>query len=87
MLSIRKIISKLSKIDNVEVISSVRFNKNYLGTKGKLESITLNDENGIEILGRNGLNINFFELEIKEILEVEKSITISTPNIQVIFRW
>lgn len=86
-MNIRLAISKLSKLDEAEVVTSARFNKNYLGAKGKLKSITLSADDVIEILGDDGLNIHTPVSEIKEILEYSTSTTFLTRNIQILFRW
>lgn len=86
-MNIRLAISKLSKLDEAEVVTSARFNKNYLGAKGKLKSVTLSDDDVVEILGDDGLNINTPVGEIKEVLEYPTSITFLTRNIQILFRW
>lgn len=86
-MNIRLAISKLSKLDEVEVVTSARFNKNYLGAKGKLKSVTLSDDEVVEILGDNGLDIDIRINEIKEILEYPTSTIFLTRNIQILFRW
>ncbi|GAA0706072.1 hypothetical protein GCM10008904_14340 [Paraclostridium ghonii] len=86
-MNIRLAISKLSKLEEAEVVTSARFNKNYLGAKGKLKSITMSDDEVVEILGEDGLNIYIPIADIKEILDYPTSITILTRNIQILFRW
>ncbi|MEG2984112.1 MAG: hypothetical protein RR835_05390 [Peptostreptococcaceae bacterium] len=86
-MNIRLAISKLSKLDEAEVVTSARFNKNYLGAKGKLKSITLSADEVVEILGDDGLNIHISVADIKEILEYPTSTTFLTRNIQILFRW
>ena len=86
-MSVKLAISKLSKIDDVEIVVSARFNKNYLGDKEKLKSITISDDSIIEVLGECGLKIYIPMNDLKEILDYPTSITLLTRNIQILFRW
>ncbi|MDU4413994.1 hypothetical protein GKD08_06120 [Paeniclostridium sordellii] len=86
-MNVKLAISKLSKIDEVEIIVSARFNKNYLGDKAKLKSITISDDSIIEVLGECGLKIYIPLYDLKEILDYSTSITFLTSNIQILFRW
>lgn len=86
-MNVKLAISKLSKIDEVEIVVSARFNKNYLGDKAKLKSITISDDSIIEVLGDCGLKIYIPLYDLKEILDYSTSITFLTSNIQILFRW
>lgn len=86
-MNVKLAISKLSKIDEVEIVVSARFNKNYLGDKAKLKSITISDDSIIEVLGECGLKIYIPSYDLKEILDYSTSITFLTSNIQILFRW
>lgn len=86
-MNVKLAISKLSKIDEVEIVVSARFNKNYLGDKAKLKSITISDDSIIEVLGECGLKIYIPLYDLKEILDYSTSITFLTSNIQILFRW
>lgn len=86
-MNVKLAISKLSKIDEIEVVVSARFNKNYLGDKAKLKSITISDDSIIEVLGECGLKIYIPLYDLKEILDYSTSITFLTSNIQILFRW
>lgn len=86
-MNVKLAISKLSKIDDVEIVVSARFNKNYLGDKAKLKSITISDDSIIEVLGECGLKIYIPMDDLKEILDYTTSITFLTRNIQILFRW
>lgn len=86
-MNIKLAISRLSKIEDVEVVTSARFNKNYLGAKSKLESITLSDESIIEVFGEDNFKIYIPVGDLKEILDYPTSITFLTRNIQILFRW
>ncbi|CEN90097.1 hypothetical protein [Paraclostridium sordellii] len=86
-MNVKLAISKLSKIDEVEIVVSARFNKNYLVDKAKLKSITISDDSIIEVLGECGLKIYIPLYDLKEILDYSTSITFLTSNIQILFRW
>lgn len=86
-MNVKLAISKLSKIDEVEIVVSARFDKNYLGDKAKLKSITISDDSIIEVLGECGLKIYIPLYDLKEILDYSTSITFLTSNIQILFRW
>ncbi|AWH78843.1 hypothetical protein [Clostridioides difficile] len=85
-MKLKKLISKLSRLEDVEIVFHINVKNIPIISSIKLSSIIMNHDE-VEIYGLNNFKLYIPVDEIIDIVEYPESLILYSLSFQVIFRW
>ncbi|HBF5909300.1 TPA: hypothetical protein KOS80_003357 [Clostridioides difficile] len=85
-MKLKKLISKLSRLEDVEIVFHINVKNIPIISSIKLSSIIMNHDE-VEIYGLNNFKLYIPVDEIIDIVEYPESLVLYSLSFQVIFRW
>ncbi|PBE44027.1 hypothetical protein [Clostridioides difficile] len=85
-MKLKKLISKLSRLEDVEIVFHINVKNIPIISSIKLSSIIMNHDE-VEIYGLNNFKLYIPVDEIIDVVEYPESLILYSLSFQVIFRW